>query len=195
VRLKFRLCAAALRFASRISPEKNRSECLKLNAPDGVSFSGDSSPKPQPHTANTFEKVTSPTLLMNPVSLFSVLARSCVCCRFHAAVTCARYLIGIFTTFAAPAFVSAQTGVVAYSFTTFAGQASVGNTDGTGIAARFNSPNGIAIDGAGNLYIADTYNHVVRRITPSGAVTTLAGSGRQGTADGTGAASEFSAPH
>jgi sugar lactone lactonase YvrE len=85
--------------------------------------------------------------------------------------------------------------VVAYSFTTFAGQASVGNTDGTGIAARFNSPNGIAIDGAGNLYIADTYNHVVRRITPSGAVTTLAGSGRQGTADGTGAASEFSAPH
>ncbi len=60
--------------------------------------------------------------------------------------------------------------------TTFAGTAgSAGDADGTGAAARFNQPAGLAFDGAGNLYVADSGNHTIRRITPAGAVTTFAG--------------------
>ncbi len=66
--------------------------------------------------------------------------------------------------------------------TTFAGAAPVGgaaatagNADGTGTAASFSGPQGIAIDGFGNLYVADTGNHAIRMITPAGVVTTLAG--------------------
>jgi hypothetical protein len=59
--------------------------------------------------------------------------------------------------------------------TTLAGTAGVtGNTDGTGSAARFNGPTGIAVDAAGNVYVADTENHAVRKITLAGVVTTLA---------------------
>jgi sugar lactone lactonase YvrE len=80
--------------------------------------------------------------------------------------------------------------------TTFAGTAgSSGATDGTGSAARFNNPRGLAADSAGNLYVADTGNHVIRKITTGGVVTTLAGSaGLSGSTDGTGAAARFSSP-
>ena len=79
---------------------------------------------------------------------------------------------------------------------TFAGTAgSGGSTDGTGAAARFNQPNGAAVDGSGNAYVADTVNHTIRKITPAGVVTTLAGSaGSSGVADGTGAAARFNGP-
>jgi sugar lactone lactonase YvrE len=61
--------------------------------------------------------------------------------------------------------------------TTIAGSAGVaGSNDGIGSAARFNGPRGIAIDAAGNLYVADSGNKAVRKITPAGAVTTIAGS-------------------
>src|SRR5580765_3863301 len=50
-----------------------------------------------------------------------------------------------------------------------------GHADGEGIAARFNHPNGVAVDSAGNLYVADSANHAIRRITPDGVVRTLAG--------------------
>lgn len=61
--------------------------------------------------------------------------------------------------------------------------------DGTGAAAGFQRPNGLAFDPAGNLYVADL--HAVRKITPAGVVTTLAGSGQPGDADGVGAAAGF----
>ncbi|HEX9104788.1 MAG TPA: hypothetical protein VF997_21400, partial [Polyangia bacterium] len=70
-------------------------------------------------------------------------------------------------------------------------------TDGTGAAARFNSPNGLALDGSGNLFVADQNNHTVRQIAiASGAVTTLAGgAGMRGSVDGTAAAARFNMPH
>jgi len=80
--------------------------------------------------------------------------------------------------------------------TTVAGSAGVfGSADGTGAAARFNNPIGVATDSSGNVYVADTNNHTIRKITPAGAVTTLAGSaGVIGSADGTGAAASFNRP-
>ena len=80
--------------------------------------------------------------------------------------------------------------------TTLAGTAGqTGSTDGTGGAALFNAPGGVAVDGAGNIYVADTGNDTVREITPQGAVTTLAGmAGQAGSADGTGSAAQFDAP-
>ena len=75
---------------------------------------------------------------------------------------------------------------------TVAGQAgSQARTDGTGSAARFYDPENLAIDSSGNLYVADGAGYTVRKVTPAGVVTTLAGSGRQGKADGTGTAASF----
>jgi hypothetical protein len=60
--------------------------------------------------------------------------------------------------------------------TTFAGAAGIaGSTDGLGTAARFHTPAGLAIDPSGDLYVADLGNHVIRKITPAGEVTTIAG--------------------
>jgi hypothetical protein len=80
--------------------------------------------------------------------------------------------------------------------TTFAGTSgSKGSTDGTGAAARFSAPVGITRDTAGNVYVADQTNHVIRRVTPAGVVTTLAGTaGTVGSTDGTGAAARFNLP-
>ncbi|MCX6873709.1 MAG: choice-of-anchor D domain-containing protein, partial [Verrucomicrobia bacterium] len=81
--------------------------------------------------------------------------------------------------------------------TTFAGnsQFGSGSVDGTGSAARFTSPSGIAVDGSGNLYVADSGNHTIRKMTPSGVVTTLAGHpGSFGNVDGTGSAARYFHP-
>ena len=69
-----------------------------------------------------------------------------------------------------------------------------GFADGTGAAARFDTPSGIAVDRAGNLYVADTANHAIRKVTPAGAVTTLAGDGTPGDRDGPGAQARFNGP-
>jgi sugar lactone lactonase YvrE len=79
---------------------------------------------------------------------------------------------------------------------TIAGLAgSAGSVDGTGSAARFNSPVGIAIDNSGNLYVTDYGNHTIRKISSGGTVTTLAGlAGNRASYDGTGNAASFSRP-
>jgi sugar lactone lactonase YvrE len=80
--------------------------------------------------------------------------------------------------------------------TTVAGLAGVsGSTDGTGSAARFNGPFRLTVDTAGVLYVADTGNHLIRKVTPAGIVTTLAGrAGVSGSADGVGTNAMFYAP-
>ena len=78
--------------------------------------------------------------------------------------------------------------------TTYAGLAgNSGLVDGTGSAARFSSPTGIAIDSAGTIYVSDVANNAIRQIAAGGVVTTIAG-GSSGSADGTGSAAKFFAP-
>ena len=70
-----------------------------------------------------------------------------------------------------------------------------GAVDDTGAAARFYNPGGLAVDGAGNVYVADKANHTIRKVTPAGVVTTVAGlAGTPGSADGTGSAARFYYP-
>jgi sugar lactone lactonase YvrE len=89
-----------------------------------------------------------------------------------------------------------------YSFTTVAGAAVIGSNDGPAGVARFNFPRGIAADPAGNLYVADTENNTIRKISPAGVVSTLAGKAGysidpnqgDGQGNGTGSAARFTAP-
>ena len=80
--------------------------------------------------------------------------------------------------------------------TTFAGLAgTTGSADGTGTSARFNFPVDVAVDSAGNVYVADTNNHTIRKITSGGIVTTFAGSaGVSGSVDGVGGNARFIFP-
>ena len=79
------------------------------------------------------------------------------------------------------------------SITTVAGQRE-GFADGAGAAAAFHTPSAVAIDASGNLYVADTGNHAIRKVTPGGAVSTLAGNGQPGYSDGKGSAARFNGP-
>lgn len=63
--------------------------------------------------------------------------------------------------------------ITADGVTTIAGDGVIGSSDGVGSSARFYTPRGLAVDSAGTIYVADTLNHVIRRITPDGMVTTL----------------------
>ncbi|MDB5025668.1 MAG: hypothetical protein JWP78_3423 [Mucilaginibacter sp.] len=77
---------------------------------------------------------------------------------------------------------------------TLAGSGRAGSAGGTGPAASFNSPFGVAVDGAGNVYVADSGNNLIRKIDPSGAVTTFAGSGARGAGNAKGLAATFNTP-
>jgi len=80
--------------------------------------------------------------------------------------------------------------------TTLAGRpGSAGSADGAGAAARFNLPTGVAVDAAGNVFVSDQGNHTIRRITPAGVVTTVAGqAGSPGSADGPAATARLTSP-
>jgi serine/threonine protein kinase/sugar lactone lactonase YvrE len=80
---------------------------------------------------------------------------------------------------------------------TIAGGGTAAYVDGFGTSARFNNPIGVAVDGSSNLYIADSNNHCIRKITPSRVVTTIAGSGMTGQGsllDETGTNARFNRP-
>jgi len=83
-------------------------------------------------------------------------------------------------------------GVVSY----FAGDmyGNSGNINATGTNARFHDPLGLAIDANDNIYVDDNFNYAIRKITPAGVVSTFAGSGASGSADGTGTSASFASP-
>ncbi|HMT28608.1 MAG TPA: hypothetical protein PKD91_04940, partial [Bacteroidia bacterium] len=93
-------------------------------------------------------------------------------------------LLGIVVTMA-----SAQT------VSTVAGMAGVvGSADGPAASSSFNNPHGVACDRQGNVYVANRYGHTIRKITPSGTVSTFAGSGSPGANDGAGVQASFNEP-
>lgn len=83
--------------------------------------------------------------------------------------------------------------------TTLAGQVSGGLVNGTGAAAKFNYPQGLAVDSAGNIIVADTLAHTIRKVTPAGVVSQIAGGGtttfgQAGYVDDNGTAARFNGP-
>ncbi len=82
-----------------------------------------------------------------------------------------------------------------FNFVALAGDSSIGSVDGTGVGARFNGPMGMATDAQGNSYVADEKNHVIRKITTNGVVTTFAGeAGYAGYRDGSSTEARFRLP-
>jgi sugar lactone lactonase YvrE len=80
------------------------------------------------------------------------------------------------------------------AISTVAGNGTAGYKDGTGQQAMFARPLGVTVDTGGNLYVADTDNHRIRKIDPSGVVTTFAGNGIGASLDGTGVAAQLASP-
>src|ERR1035438_5546877 len=76
--------------------------------------------------------------------------------------------------FGSPTSALAQSTYTPYTFTRLAGNRALAHVDGAGSAARFYTygPYGVAVDGAGNVYVGDTYNHSIRKVTRAGVVTT-----------------------
>ncbi|MEO6993560.1 MAG: FG-GAP-like repeat-containing protein [Lacunisphaera sp.] len=97
------------------------------------------------------------------------------------------------TAVSAPATLSVEP---AYNFSTFAGaKSNYGSVDGLGSSALFNGPYGLAIDSGGNLYVADSTNGTIRKVSPTGLVTTLAGmAGTRSSTDGMRSQAGFDSP-
>jgi sugar lactone lactonase YvrE len=89
---------------------------------------------------------------------------------------------------------SPANGPAAEVVATIAGNGTSGRADGNGANATFDFPTGVATDAIGNIYVADSQNNCIRKITSAGVVTTVAG-GTQGYRDGVGAAAQFSQPN
>jgi DNA-binding beta-propeller fold protein YncE len=77
---------------------------------------------------------------------------------------------------------------------TIAGTRAKGHADRGVIVAKFNKPFGVAVDGDGNVIVADAFNHRIRKITPQGHVSTLAGTDEEGFRDGEGTFAQFYGP-
>ncbi|SHN10595.1 gliding motility-associated C-terminal domain-containing protein [Mucilaginibacter sp. OK098] len=77
---------------------------------------------------------------------------------------------------------------------TFAGSGAAGIQNGPALSAKFNSPDGVAVDGLGNVYVADTKNSLIRKITPVGVVSIVVGTGSPGMADGASGSASFNYP-
>jgi len=84
-----------------------------------------------------------------------------------------------------------STPVITTVVSTFAGSGSQGSTNGFGTAASFDNPIGVAVDASSNIYVAEQGNSLIRKISPTGVVSTFAGSGVHNTANGIGTAASF----
>lgn len=85
-------------------------------------------------------------------------------------------------------------GATTWTVSTLAGNGTAGFADGPGASAQFNNPQGVAVDAAGVVYVADTANNRVRRIASDGTVSTLAGDATPGMQNGAGSQARFNAP-
>jgi RHS repeat-associated protein len=85
-------------------------------------------------------------------------------------------------------------GATTWTVSTLAGNGTAGFADGPGASAQFNNPQGVAVDAAGVVYVADTANNRVRRIASDGTVSTLAGDAMPGMQNGAGSQARFNAP-
>jgi len=105
------------------------------------------------------------------------------------------YIVGMAITDLTPANSGGEVpATVPGTVITLAGSGTNGSNNGIGTAASFGSPAGVAVDGSGNVYAADLTNNMIRKITADGVVSTLAGSGSDGSANGTGNAASFYYP-
>src|SRR5438552_17566538 len=108
---------------------------------------------------------------------------------------CTSFALALLALAVAAVPTGAQSTYTPYTFTTLAGGGGFTNAHGTGGAERLWAPSGVAVDTNGNVYVGDQFNYTIRKVTPAGEVTTLAGlTGSYGSADGTGSEARFNDP-
>ncbi len=152
----------------------------RFNEPLGVTVDGAGNVYVADYINNALRKITPTgvvTTLLSVTSLFGVTSDAA------GNIYCAQYVHQIVSKYSSTGVYSVIAGLAGTS----------GTADGTGAAARFNFPAGITIDASGNLYVTETFNHRIRKITSAGVVTTIAGS-TPGFADGVSTAARFDTP-